>query len=131
MYDLDGYLRMMRDPVRMGSYAAAIRDGIRDGDVVLDIGAGLGVFGLLALQAGAARVYAVETSDVLDVAREVAGVVGVRDRLVFLQGDSCRLDLPERVDVVISDLHGALPLLGNGLQAIVDARRRFLKPGGR
>ena len=40
------------------------------------------------------------------------------------------MDLPERADVIVSDLHGALPLYRQHLPSIVDARKRLLAPGG-
>src|SRR5512138_212725 len=101
MYDLIVYLRMMRDPVRMPAYAEAIRRSVAPGDVVLDLGAGLGILSMLALRAGAARVYAVELGDAIDVARQVARREGVADRLICLQGDSTRLELPEPVDLIV------------------------------
>jgi protein arginine N-methyltransferase 1 len=38
--------------------------------------------------------------------------------------------LPVRADVILSDLRGVLPLFARNVPAIVDARRRFLRPGG-
>ena len=38
--------------------------------------------------------------------------------------------LPERADVIVSDVHGALPIFGRGLESLHDAHRRFLKDGG-
>jgi protein arginine N-methyltransferase 1 len=131
MYDLIGYLQMMEDRVRVPAYVEAIARVVAPGDVVLDLGAGLGLLSLLALRAGARRVYAVEVNDALDVARHVAATAGYGDQLVCHTGDSLSLSLPEPVDVIVSDLHGVLPLLGNSLQALVDARTRFLAPGGR
>jgi protein arginine N-methyltransferase 1 len=39
--------------------------------------------------------------------------------------------LPERADVIVSDLRGVLPAYGTHFQDLGDARRRLLAPGGR
>jgi SAM-dependent methyltransferase len=122
---------MMSDPVRADAYSRAIAAVVRPGDVVLDIGAGAGVFSLLALGAGAARVYAIERSEIIDVGRQLARASDATGRIEFIQGDSTRIDLPEPADVLVSDLHGSLPLLGNSLHAITDARRRLLRTDAR
>jgi protein arginine N-methyltransferase 1 len=122
---------MMRDQTRVPAYAAAIASTVRPGDVVLDLGAGAGIFTILATRAGAARVYAVETSDVVDLTRRAAREAGVAERVVCIQGDSRRVDLPERAAVLVCDIRGALPILANSLEVIADARERLLAPGAR
>ncbi len=97
---------------------------------MLDIGTGPGIMALLACRAGAARVYAVEPADVIQVAREAAAANGFADRIQFIQAMSTDIDLPERVDGIVAEIHGVLPLFGKSLASILDARRRFLKPGG-
>jgi hypothetical protein len=53
------------------------------------------------------------------------------DRITLLQGWSTRLDLPERADVLISELIGTEPLAENVIEVTVDARKRLLKPDAR
>ena len=43
---------------RLQQYAAALNRVIKPGDTVLDLGAGLGVLGILSCRAGARRVHA-------------------------------------------------------------------------
>ena len=81
-------------------------------------------------RAGPAGVYAVESGNVIDVAREAAAANGFADRIRFIQAVSTAVDLPERVDGFVSDLHGVLPLYRKAVVSILDARDRFLKPGG-
>jgi protein arginine N-methyltransferase 1 len=75
-------------------------------------------------------VYAIEPSDAIQVAREIAVANGLDDRIEFIQGMSTDIDLPERADVVVSDIGGTLPWFQKHIPAIVDARRRLLAPGG-
>ena len=75
---------------------------MRPGDVVLNLGAGPGLLGYFALQAGAARVYAIEQSNIIHDAQEVAEANGWGDRIIFLCDNSLQVVLPERVDVIVS-----------------------------
>ena len=130
MYSISSYGRMIADHVRTQAYASALRQAIKPGSVVLDIGTGIGIFAMLACQFGARRVYAVEPDDAIQVAREIAAANGFADRIEFIQDLSTRITLPERVDVIISDLRGVLPLFRRHIPSIIDARKRFLAPDG-
>jgi SAM-dependent methyltransferase len=130
MYSIAGYGKMIADRGRMDAYRAALRRVIRSDSVVLDIGCGTAIFSLLACQLGARRVYAVEPDDAIQVGREIAAANGYRERIVFIQDRSDRVNLPERADVIVSDLRGILPLFGHHLSSIIDARRRWLAPDG-
>jgi protein arginine N-methyltransferase 1 len=129
-YNLADYGGMIADDVRTEAYASALRHTVTPTSVVLDIGTGAGIFALLACQLGARRVYAIESDDVIEVAREAASENGFADRIEFIQGASTQVMLPERADVIVSDLHGKLPLFRDHLPSIVDARKRLLAPGG-
>ena len=130
MYSLRAYGEMISDTGRFDAYAKAIARAVRPGDVVLEIGCGPGVFALLASRAGAARVYAIETGDIIHLANQLASANGFAERIKFLQNDSRRTELPERVNVIISDIRGSLPLFEHAIPSLEDARRRFLAPGG-
>jgi SAM-dependent methyltransferase len=130
MYSVAGFGSMIADQVRTNAYFEALRQTIKPGDVVLDIGTGTGVFALLACRFGAKKVYAIEPSDAIQVAREIAVANQCQDRIEFIQDLSTKIELPERADVVVSDLRGVLPLFGHHLPSIIDARGRLLAPGG-
>lgn len=131
MYNVYDYGSLINESVRTDAYAKALRQTIRQDSVVLDIGTGTGIFTLLACQFGARRVYAVESDDVIQIAREIAAVNGYSERIEFIQSMSTRITLPEPVDVIVSDLRGSLPMYKQSLISIIDARRRFLASGGR
>jgi len=94
MYDLNAYGRMMADQVRMDAYVTALRQAVQPGCVVMEIGTGAGIFALLACQCGARRVYAIEPSDAIEVARAAAVANGYADRITFLQDLSTNVTLP-------------------------------------
>lgn len=121
---------LMADAPRLRAMRRALREVIRPGDVVVDVGAGTGILGFLALQAGAARVYAVEKDPILRLARALAAENGLAGRVKFLQADSRRIRLPEKADVVVGDYVAHLGIEGEMAVAMADARR-FLRRGGR
>jgi len=130
MYSINGYGAMIADRVRVDGYSRALSQAVRPGSVVADIGTGAGIFAMLACRFGARRVYAIEADDIIQVAREIAAANGCAERIEFIQGLSTQVSLPERADVIISDLRGVLPWFEGHIPAIADARRRFLAPGG-
>jgi 2-polyprenyl-3-methyl-5-hydroxy-6-metoxy-1,4-benzoquinol methylase len=129
-YSLTGYLGMVANSERFNANKDALQKAIEPGCVVLEIGAGIGVFAMLACQLGARRVYAVESNDAIQVARDIARANNFSDRIEFIQGTSTRVTLPEPADVVLSDLRGVNPLFYTHLPSVIDARERLLKPGG-
>ncbi len=129
-YGLSAYGAMIEDPIRMTAYCEALRRHVREGSIVVEIGAGPGVMSLLACRLGAARVHAIEPNASIEVARRFAIDNGFADRIVFHRALSTEVELAERADVLVSDLRGTLPLLENHIPSIRDARSRLLKPGG-
>ncbi|NJL81865.1 MAG: methyltransferase domain-containing protein [Chloroflexaceae bacterium] len=130
MYSITNYGQMIADTARTDAYVAALSQQVKPGSVVVDIGTGTGIFALIACQLGARQVYAIEPSDAIQVAREIAAHNGYQGRIHFHQALSTAVELPEPADVIVSDLRGVLPLFGDHIAAIADARRRFLAPGG-
>ena len=129
MYSLQQYGHMIRDTVRITAYEQALRRAIKPGDVVVDVGAGTGIFALMACQYGARHVYAIEPNPLIDLGPAMAAANGFGDRMTFIRGMSSQVELPERADVMIGDLRGRLPPFQLMVDAFVDARARYLKPG--
>ncbi|MFM7426030.1 MAG: methyltransferase domain-containing protein [Elainella sp.] len=121
---------MVFDAQRNQAYAAAMAAVITPESIVLDLGAGLGIHGLLAARLGAKRVYLVEPEDVIAVAAELVRANGFDDRIHCLQGKIEQVELPEKVDVILSVLTGNFLLEEDLLPSLFWARDRYLKPGG-
>ncbi len=130
MYSLNAYGSMIADRVRVEAYAEALRRTVRKGSVVVEIGTGPGIFAVLACQLGASKVYAIEPAEIIQMAREVAAANGCAGKIEFFEQLSHSVSLPARADVMLSDLRGVLPFFQRHIPVIVDARQRFLAPGG-
>lgn len=131
MSDLLLHARMLADKVRCTAYAQAIAAVVRPGDVVVDLGTGTGLHAVLACKAGTRKVFAIEESSIVDVARQIAVANGVADRIEFIHGRSNDVSVPFAADVLIADVRGVLPYFATSLASVLDARERFLKPGSR
>jgi SAM-dependent methyltransferase len=127
---VQGQHGMTLDKWRNQAYAAALAQVITAESVVLDVGAGLGIHGLLAAQLGAKRVYLVEPEDIIAVAEEIARHNGYADRIQCLQGKIEAIDLPEPVDVIVSVFTGNFLLEEDLLPSLFYARDKHLKPTG-
>ncbi len=123
---------MLADYVRTGTYQKAIYDNSIDfrDKVVLDVGTGTGILAFFAIQAGAKMVYAVDASNSVKVAKALSLSNKYQDRITIIKGRIEEIELPEKVDVIISEPIGFLLVHERMLESYVVARDRFLKPGG-
>ena len=121
--------KVLSDPVRLHAYQAALEQVCAD-KVVCEIGVGVGALSLMALRLGAAHVYGIDAdADVLQLASQVIARNGFdQKRFTPVRGHSMRVDLPERVDVVIADVLEQAALGENVYSVLEDARQRFAKP---
>ena len=126
---LDEHLAYITDAVRLERFRAALDKVVRRGDRVADLGCGTGILGLLCLRAGAGRVYFVDDSPMIEVARRAVERAGLSEQAVFISGRSLRVELPERVDLALCDHVGYFGLDYGIVPLMQDAGRRFLKPG--
>jgi len=127
---IEYYRGILDDPVRQAAFQKAIDRTVRPGHVVVDLGCALGNFSVYACRAGAARVYAVEASAIIGVAREVVQANGCADRVTFLRGLSTSLEPPERSDVVIFEDFSTTLVSPAVVRTAADAVKRWLKPDG-
>jgi protein arginine N-methyltransferase 1 len=98
------HAHMLLDPVRVEAYARAIAAVVRPGDVVIDIGTGTGVLAILAAKAGARRVYAIERSGVVELARKHVAENGLTGVVEVIRADLTEIEsLPEPPRVVLGE----------------------------
>lgn len=125
------HIRMLDDHTRKQAFLAAIHELVGPDDVVLDLGTGSGIHAVAAAQAGARQVYAVDPSNVISLAEQVAEANGVADRISFIRGWSTKVELPEQASVLISDILGNESLEMRVWETLHDAYRRLLVPNAR
>ncbi len=126
---IDFHRSMLADDSRTEALRRAITAAVKPGDVVLDLGCGTGILSFFAVQAGARRVYAVEAGGVIELAKAVARSNGFVDRIRFVNQTSSHVELPEKVDLLVTETVGNFGLEEGILGSVIDARQRLLKEG--
>jgi len=121
---------MLFDTARVSAYRDAIKEVIKPGAVVADLGSGTGLLTFMCLQQGAARVHAIERSDVISCAQELAHRNGFESKITFHKCDARDVVLTERVDVIVSELMGHLAFEEGMAETISAAKEKILKPHG-
>ena len=130
MDTLDYHQSMILDRNRVRAFQDAVDREVRPGDVVLDLGCGIGLLACLAARAGARRVYAIEEGPIAEVALQFIFENGFGDRVEMIRGLSTAVELPEPVDLVVSETIGNMGFDEGIVEWINDAHVRFLRPGG-
>ena len=122
---------LIADRIRCQSYRQAINETVKKGNVVVDIGTGSGLLSYFAVEAGAKVVYAIEqNSAIIEDAKLIAKANCVDDRVVFIKGLSININLPQKADVIISEILGSYSIEEDVVKYMTDAKKRFLKRGG-
>ncbi len=122
---------MLIDEVRMDSFMSALLQTVTKGDVVLDIGSGTGVLACFACLAGAKHVYAIEQGPIIGLAREICARNDLQERVTFINDWSTNSDLPELVDILVTETIGNIGFDEGLLRWVLDAKKRFLRDGAR
>ena len=120
--EMSFHWEMLSDARRNETYRAAIA-GLVSGKVVYDLGAGVGPMSLYAVQAGARRVYGVETDrDAYQYLRRLARRF---PQVVPMRTDAVRGTLPEEApDVVVCEMWSSWLTDWPMVQALNRIRRR-------
>jgi type I protein arginine methyltransferase len=122
---------MLEDHVRTETYFKALMDNRHkfEGKIVLDVGTGTGILSFFAAQAGAKRVYAVEGSaPMARIATILVENNGLSDVIKVIEGKIEDVELPEKVDIIISEPMGVLLFHERMIESYIFARNKFLKP---
>lgn len=143
-HDKDGYFEsyedmlvhelMLKDEPRIKAYKQFMDDNkeMFEGKVVVDVGAGMGILSLLAANAGAKQVFAIEASNISDVCRQIIAKNGYSDRITVIHGTVEEVVLPDdiKADILISEWMGFYLFHESMLGSVIKARDRFLSPDG-
>ncbi|CAN6195666.1 unnamed protein product [Urochloa humidicola] len=124
---------MLKDIVRTKTYQNVITQSsflIKD-KIVLDVGAGTGILSLFCAKAGAKHVYAIECSQMADMAKEIVNKNGYSNVITVIKGKVEEIELPvPKVDVIISEWMGYFLLFENMLNTVLYARDKWLAEDG-
>jgi len=126
------HVPMMNDARRNAVWDRALRNAIRPGMHVLEIGTGGGMLALMAARAGAAKVTSCERDPIVAaIAREIVERNGYGDRIEIVGKPSQAIrvdDLAPPADLLFCDIFGDRLLDFDPLPALADAQR-LLVPG--
>ncbi|KAL7713151.1 type I protein arginine methyltransferase [Entamoeba marina] len=124
----DIHEEMIKDTHRTSTYKNALSALCKD-KVVMDVGCGTGILSMFAAQAGAKKVYAVEMSDIADYAKEIVKKNGFEGIIEVIKGRVETIEIPIKVDIIVSEWMG-YNLLYEGMLPSVLTARRFLNTDG-
>jgi type I protein arginine methyltransferase len=128
---MDDYRVSMSNRRRVSMYRDAMAGVVR-GRVVCELGVGHVPLGLLALQLGAKRVYAVDAdAEALSFAQAAARDNGFGpDQYVVMRGTPATVVLPDRVDMIVAEPLSSMGFCEDTGERMATARARLLAPGG-
>ncbi|XP_067678016.1 histone-arginine methyltransferase CARMER-like isoform X2 [Haliotis asinina] len=131
-----GYLsqqqNMMQDYIRTSTYQRAMLANIADfqDKVILDVGAGSGILSFFAIQGGAKKVYAIEASSMAQHCETLVATNNLSNRIIVIPGKVEEVEVPEQVDLIISEPMGYMLFNERMLESFLHAKK-WLRPGGK
>jgi amino acid adenylation domain-containing protein len=130
LYDKLLYHSMTNDLPRNQRYQRAISAVVRN-KVVVEIGTGQdAILARFCLEAGAKKVYAIEANEqAYHSALALINRLGLSEKITLICGYSTSIELPEHVDVCVSEIIGTIGG-SEGVVPILNDARRFLKEDG-
>ncbi|CAL8404836.1 unnamed protein product [Boreogadus saida] len=124
---------MLKDKVRTESYRDFMyrNPEVFKDKVVLDVGCGTGILSMFAARAGAAKVIAVDQSEIIYQAMDIVRANQLEDKITLIKGRIEDISLPvEKVDIIISEWMGYFLLFESMLDSVLYARDLYLADGG-
>lgn len=131
--DLSVHTLMLKDKPRTLAYKEFIDKNkfLFQNKVVLDVGAGSGILSLFCASAGAAMVYAVEASNIVDLCNEIVKCNKMEDKIKVIKGKIEDVELPvEKVDIIVSEWMGFYLLHESMFDSVLFARDKWLSDSG-
>jgi len=126
-----GHEKLLTDTARNRAFYSALKRHVTKETSVLDIGSGTGVWAIVAARLGAKHVVAIEQDPLLiGLIKSLAKANGVSERIEAIAGDSRRIALGTKFDIVVSETIGNLAFEEQIVPIMIDARQRLLEPGG-
>lgn len=122
--DVATHADMLLDTERMRAFRDAITRVVRPGDIVVDVGSGSGILALLAAQAGAREVYAIERGAMARLIEKAAQRNGFGDVVKVFRGDARNVALPKPPTVIVSEMIGSFALDEDFLGLLGSVRAR-------
>uniref|UniRef100_A0A6B2L8Q8 type I protein arginine methyltransferase n=1 Tax=Arcella intermedia TaxID=1963864 RepID=A0A6B2L8Q8_9EUKA len=126
---------MIADSVRTEAYRNFILQNAQlfKGKVVMDVGCGTGILSYFCSQAGAKKVFSIDNSDIIDIAKKIANENSMHN-IQFIKKKVELIDTlgPDysNVDIIISEWMGYCLLFECMLPSVLIARDRFCGNGG-
>ncbi|KAM8749409.1 protein arginine N-methyltransferase 2 [Acanthopagrus schlegelii] len=127
------HLEMLSDKSRTEAYRQVVLSNSASlrNKVVMDLGCGTGIISLFCAQlAQPSGVYAVEASSMAEYTRQLVKQNSCEEVVTVLQGRAEEIELPEQVDVLVSEWMGNCLLFEFMVESVLLARDRWLKDGG-
>jgi SAM-dependent methyltransferase len=122
---------MLADGVRNKLLYEAIRRNVSSETSFLDVGAGTGVWAILAARLGAKRVVAIEIAEALiPIIFRHAQENGVAHKIEIIHANADDVKIRGKFDLIVSELFGDNALGEQTVNSFVNLRNRFLAPGG-
>lgn len=131
VYDDLIYSLMCNDSDRSKAYKNAINNSV-SGKTVVEIGTGAQApLAIMCAEAGAEKVYAIEVDKIsAKKAEKKISKIGLSNIIEVIHGNSMEVELPEKVDVCVSEIIGTIGS-SEGVVTILKDAQRFLKSDGK
>lgn len=130
------HVPMMNDTHRNTAYVDALTAAVTGETTVLEIGTGSGLLAMIAARLGAPRVVTCEAVPLIaETARDIIATNGWSSSVNVISKKSTEVvigvDLPQRANLLVSEILSS-ELLGEGvLASIEDAKKRLLAPNAK
>jgi SAM-dependent methyltransferase len=128
---LSYHQQMLSDGVRNKLLFEVIKACVNSETNFLDIGAGTGVWAILAAKLGAKRSVAVEIEEsLIPIIFRHAQENGVAQKVEIIHANADDVKIRGKFDVIVSEVFGGSALGAETINSFVQLRSRFLAPNG-